>query len=339
MVTSLVEGRVVLMRIGNEERVGSKIGGVGRIGTSGKGVEYESLSVYAVNPSDYTGVSLINYKLTGSNYLTWSRAMLTALTTKNKVGMIDGTVPRPSEDDPNRARWDVCNALVISWIFNTLDNELQSSIACATVAQALWEDLQERYSQGNETRIYQLKAEIGNMKQEGMSVMKYYSRLKTLWDKLDNYLEILTCTCAAAKLYTTQREREKTHQFPMGLGFEFGTVRSDILSHESAHPLNKVYEMILHEERQNIVALSHENAAPDGAMLLSKLSGFMTAPSGRRLEWMSSKEVCTIYGVWLFGSRLIESSVTRQVICGTYDSDIHHDGLSSMVLVWNQMQL
>ncbi|PKH73363.1 hypothetical protein CRG98_050053, partial [Punica granatum] len=73
------------------------------MGTSGKGVEYESLSVYTVNPSDYTGVSLINYKLNGSNYLTWSRAMLTALTTKNKVGMIDGTVPRPPEGDPNRA--------------------------------------------------------------------------------------------------------------------------------------------------------------------------------------------------------------------------------------------
>ncbi|PKI33203.1 hypothetical protein CRG98_046407, partial [Punica granatum] len=73
---------------------------------SGKGVEHDLFSVYNVNPSDYTGASLINYKLNGSNYLTWSRAMLTALTVKNKIGMVDGTVLRPPEGDPNRAKWD-----------------------------------------------------------------------------------------------------------------------------------------------------------------------------------------------------------------------------------------
>ncbi|XP_031374044.1 uncharacterized protein LOC116188699 [Punica granatum] len=156
--------------------------------------------------------------------------MVTALTAKNKVGMIDGTVPRPPENDPNGAKWDVCNAL------------------------------------GNETRIYQLKAEIDNLKQEGMSVTKYYSRLKTLWDELDNYLEIPTCTCSATKLYTAQREREKTHQFLMDLGSESATVRSNILSHEPPHSLNKVYALILHEERKNIVTQFHENATPDGAV-------------------------------------------------------------------------
>ncbi|PKI68046.1 hypothetical protein CRG98_011642 [Punica granatum] len=78
------------------------------------GVEADWLSVFTVNPSDYTGVSLINYTLNGLNYRTWSRAMLTALTSKNKVGMIDGLVPRPPEGDLNRAKWDICNALVIS---------------------------------------------------------------------------------------------------------------------------------------------------------------------------------------------------------------------------------
>ncbi|PKI46722.1 hypothetical protein CRG98_032862 [Punica granatum] len=109
-------------------------------------VEADRLSALTVNPSDYTGVSMINCKLNGSNYLTCSRAMLIALTAKNKVGMIDGTVARPPEGDSNRAKWEICNALVIFWIFNTLDSELQSSVACATVAQDLWEDLNERYS-------------------------------------------------------------------------------------------------------------------------------------------------------------------------------------------------
>ncbi|PKI40750.1 hypothetical protein CRG98_038861 [Punica granatum] len=145
------------------------------------------------------------------------------MTAKNKVGMIDGTVARPPEGDPNRAKWEISNALVISWIFNTLDSKLQSSVACATVAQDLLEDLRERYSQGNETRIYQLKAEIGKLKQDGMTIPRYYSRLKGLWDELDNYLQIPACTCSAAKTYAAQREREKIHQFLMGLGSEYAT--------------------------------------------------------------------------------------------------------------------
>ncbi|PKI72647.1 hypothetical protein CRG98_007024 [Punica granatum] len=82
--------------------------------TSGKGsieaVGVNQTSVFAVNSSDYTGVNLIKYKLNGSNYLTWSRAMMTALTANNKVGMANGSVPRPPEGDPNLARWDMCNA-------------------------------------------------------------------------------------------------------------------------------------------------------------------------------------------------------------------------------------
>ncbi|PKI60765.1 hypothetical protein CRG98_018848 [Punica granatum] len=246
----------------NEES--SKKGSIEAVGV-------DQSSIYTVNPSNYTGVSLINCKLNDSNYLTWSRAMTTALITKNKVGMVDGSVPRPPEGDSNCAQWDMGNALVISWIFNTLDPELQSSVACATVAQTLWEDMRERYSQGNETRVYQLKAEIESLKQEGMLVSRYYSQLKTLWDELENYLETPTCSCSTFKVYTAQKEWEKTYQFLMGLGSEFSTVRSNILSHEPAHSLNKVLAMILHEERENLVALSHENTAPDGAAFLGRM--------------------------------------------------------------------
>ncbi|PKI72907.1 hypothetical protein CRG98_006709 [Punica granatum] len=55
----------------------------------------------------------------------------------------------------------------------------------------------------------------------------------------------------SSRMCAAQSEREMTHQFLMGLGFEFNTVRSNILSHEPAHSLNKVLAMILHEEDQN----------------------------------------------------------------------------------------
>ncbi|PKI36538.1 hypothetical protein CRG98_043091 [Punica granatum] len=122
----------------------------------------------------------------------------------------------------------MANSLVVTWMINSLEKDLQPSIACIENARILWEDLRQRFAQGNETRIYQLKSEIYTYRQEGKLVAEYYGSLKGLWDELDNLLESMTCSCAcvcgAAHNRLGLREREKAHQFLMGLNLEFATV-------------------------------------------------------------------------------------------------------------------
>ncbi|KAL6348085.1 hypothetical protein AAG906_039240 [Vitis piasezkii] len=48
---------------------------------------------------DHIDVVLVSHHLTGSNYNTWSRAMIVALIAKNKIGFIDGSIPRPTTND------------------------------------------------------------------------------------------------------------------------------------------------------------------------------------------------------------------------------------------------
>ncbi|PKI60227.1 hypothetical protein CRG98_019415 [Punica granatum] len=105
------------------------------------------LSPYTVTSSDSTGIQLINCKLNGDNYLTWSRLMRIALRAKNKIGFIDGTLPEPGEGDPNRALWVMANSTVVTWIANTLEKDLQPSIACIENARVIWDDLKQRFSQ------------------------------------------------------------------------------------------------------------------------------------------------------------------------------------------------
>lgn len=163
----------------------------------GSGARAMIPAVYHLNPSDSPGNVLIACRLNGENYLTWSRAMHTALKAKNKLPFIDGSLRKPAEEDPNRERWEMCNSMLIAWIFNTMEEELQGGVACAVDAKVLWDDLRERFSQGNQTRIYQLKSEICLLKQEGQTVQKYYSKMKALWDELENYLETPNCSCGA----------------------------------------------------------------------------------------------------------------------------------------------
>ncbi|RVW36875.1 hypothetical protein CK203_103163 [Vitis vinifera] len=109
----------------------------------------------------------------------------------------------------------------------------------------------------------QLK-DLVNCKQEGQGIVVYYGRLKSLWDELNNYDSIPICTCTGCKCnITTQlekkQEEERVHQFLMGLyedGYE--TVRSNILSIEPLLNLNRVYAMIVQQERVRTMTRTKE---------------------------------------------------------------------------------
>lgn len=53
-----------------------------------------SMSVNFLSPLDNLGPLLVSSPLTGDNYTSWSRAMMRALSAKNKFGFIDGTLPQ-----------------------------------------------------------------------------------------------------------------------------------------------------------------------------------------------------------------------------------------------------
>ncbi|PKI70041.1 hypothetical protein CRG98_009504 [Punica granatum] len=106
-----------------------------------------------------------------------------ALCAKNKVRFIDGTLPELANGDPNKPLWVMAKSMVVTWIVNLLEKDLQPNIACIEITRVFWEDLRQRFAQGNETRIYQLKSVIYASRQEGRPAAEYYGSLKELWEK------------------------------------------------------------------------------------------------------------------------------------------------------------
>ncbi|KAI4381652.1 hypothetical protein MLD38_007709 [Melastoma candidum] len=140
---------------------------------------------YTLLSSDGPGTQLTSCLLGDGNYLTWSRAMLTALRAKNKVGFINGDIKKPEKTNPLFDRWDQCNSMLVAWIFNHLERDVQRTVACAGDAKDLWDLLRERFSQGNITEIHQIKAKICLLRQAGTIVREYFSELTRLWDELE----------------------------------------------------------------------------------------------------------------------------------------------------------
>ncbi|XP_021666700.1 uncharacterized protein LOC110654881 [Hevea brasiliensis] len=182
-------------------------------------------SPYVLQPTDNLGVSLVTCLLKEDNCSTWQRAITNALLAKNKMGFVDGCLPRPEANSPDEAAWIKRNSM------------------------ELWKDSEERFSQGNAPCVHQLKMEIVNTQQRDQSVVTYYTKLKGLWDEYGSYSNTPKCTCGTIKEFATEKEKEKVLRFLMGLHDKFNVVRSQILNIEPLPSLARVYGLVAQKER------------------------------------------------------------------------------------------
>ncbi|XP_019442216.1 PREDICTED: uncharacterized protein LOC109346932 [Lupinus angustifolius] len=221
-------------------------------------------SPYDLSSSDNPRSVITQVQLRGENYEEWARAMRTSLRARRKWGFIDGTIGKPEEESSEMEDWWTVQSMLVSWILNTVEPNLRSTISYMENARDLWDDIKERFSVVNGPRIQQLKSELAGCKQGAVSMVTYYGKMKSLWDELANYEQIHICTCRgctcdiASKLEKRQEE-ERVHQFLMGLDdVIYGTVRSNLLAADPLPSLNMVYSTLIQEERMKTITRAKE---------------------------------------------------------------------------------
>lgn len=88
----------------------------------------DATSPFYINNSDYPGLNVVSHILEGGNYNSWNRAMTMALTTKNKMFFMNGSILRSSQDDSVYNSWIRCNSLVCSCILNSVSKDIAESL-------------------------------------------------------------------------------------------------------------------------------------------------------------------------------------------------------------------
>ncbi|XP_075490977.1 uncharacterized protein LOC142529351 [Primulina tabacum] len=210
-----------------------------------------------VNPSDTHGLNLINEQLIGTdNYGIWSRAMVIALRAKNKLAFIDGSCSRPAPGANTILQWERCNAIVLSWLMNSVSKEIFGGIVYSTDAAAVWEDLREQFDKVNGSRIFTLHREIGKLVQGNNSISVYYSKLRQLWDEFGSLVALPTCSCEAAKKYVEYIQQHKLLQFLMGLNDSYVHIHSQILMMTPLPTVAQAFA-IIYQEESHISILSY----------------------------------------------------------------------------------
>lgn len=136
----------------------------------------------------------------------------------------------------------------------TIEPKLLSNISHKPIARDRWEHIQKRYRVTNGPRVQQLRKELANCQQTGMSIEAYYGKLTKIWDCLGCYRPPLTCTCGLCTCNFSvvdekRREEDKLHDFVMGLDEEvYGMVRSNLLSQEPLPSLEYAYLKVTQDE-------------------------------------------------------------------------------------------
>ncbi|XP_025625241.1 uncharacterized protein [Arachis hypogaea] len=184
---------------------------------------------YFILPSESPGIPLTSVVLTGSNYGAWSRAMLLALKSKNKLKFIDGSIEKPDSSDPLFEAWERCNTYVVGWLNLSLSPDIYQSVLWNNLAYEIWDELKHRYYQGDKFRVAELYEEVYALRQGDMNVTNYYTKLKSLWEEIDNFRIVPQCNCdkrcsCALSVIRKQREEDKVTKFLRGLNDQHSTV-------------------------------------------------------------------------------------------------------------------
>jgi len=95
----------------------------------------------------------------------------------------------------------------MSWLSNYVELEISQSILWMDYALEIWRELKERFYQGDVFRISDPQEEIYTLKQGDNYISSYYTKMKKLWQELDNFRPIPTNNCVEdCKVIAKMRE-------------------------------------------------------------------------------------------------------------------------------------
>lgn len=71
-----------------------------------------------------------------------------------KWGFVEGTINKQDDDKSiDLEDWWTVQSMIVSWIMNTIEPTMRSTVTYYDTAKELWDDLMERFSTMNGARI------------------------------------------------------------------------------------------------------------------------------------------------------------------------------------------
>ncbi|KAH0775937.1 hypothetical protein KY290_007348 [Solanum tuberosum] len=234
-------------------------------------------SHFYIHPSDSPGAVLVPVPFNGTGFHSWRRSVLRSLSVKNKLVFINGECKRPDANHSTYRQWVRCNNMVTSWILNSLGRDIAESVENVNDALELWTELEDRYDQTNGAKLYQTQKEINNLNQGILDITTYYTRMKKLWEELNNLCILSQCNCvcvceAKTNIHKVEQDR-RLIQFLMGLNLLYTTISGSILMMNPLPSMAQTFALLVQEEKQR-------EFKPNNNQMFAESSSFIASSSG-----------------------------------------------------------
>ncbi|XP_014511320.1 uncharacterized protein LOC106770014 [Vigna radiata var. radiata] len=143
-----------------------------------------------------------------------------------------------------------------TWIVHFVSISIKQSIIWMNKASKIWNDLKNIFSQGSLSRISSLQLEIATLHQSDLSISEYFTKLRILWDEIENFRLEPPCTCkpdcgcGVLTVFKQKRQEDQVMQFLRGLSDRFNNVTSHMLLLDPIPDITKVFSLVTQQERQ-----------------------------------------------------------------------------------------
>ena len=249
---------------------------------------------YYLHSSDHPGMILVTDTLNEQNYNQWNRSMRIALSSKLKIGFIDGSYTKPTGNANLLMYWTRCNDIVISWILNTVSSEIRQSVMYMNEAKDIWKDLETRFAQTNVPRLFNLRKDIAYLTQGNLSISAYFTKFRSLNDELDALTDDPRCTCNKCTCQVNEKldkahRSAKLSQFLMGLGSQYTAIRGHLLLMNPIPSLSEAYSILLQEENQRDCSSGSVVSAENTALSVRNYETGKSSMQGKSGKFQNKK--------------------------------------------------
>ncbi|XP_020252608.1 uncharacterized protein LOC109829921 [Asparagus officinalis] len=193
-------------------------------------------------------------KLNGTNYLLWAQAFRIFIGAQSKLPHLLASPPPPS--DPTYNSWLSSDYCVMTWLLNSLDAQISSSVMFLTTAKEMWDSLKIMYgNEKNVSRVFEIYERLFAIKQGDKTVPEFFGELKGLIDELEMHQPAVA---DAATLLGYRRDLAVS-KFLSGLHPNLQSqVRGQILGGDSIPSLTATFSRVM----QVSTGVSSDTSAP-----------------------------------------------------------------------------
>nr|XP_034924016.1 uncharacterized protein LOC118056031 [Populus alba] len=143
--------------------------------------------------------------------------------------------------------------MVLSWILNSIDKSIVNNLIYHDCSCDVWLDLEDRFSQINNPRIFKLKRDITTFIQGSITILEYFTTIKGHWDELTILIPAPKCTCGVLKELTHMQDTELVFQLLMSLHDSYAPIYSQILAMDLLPPILIFSHIVLIIKEEDIV--------------------------------------------------------------------------------------